>query len=94
MALIGFFGFAGFCFFGIPVVCCAGNSEPGVAVTEQAIATIVNRVCWIIFGSIIATRLSTLSDQVEENESQFSAFKGFNFNCTDEYSRVNEDFLR
>ena len=26
--LIGFFGFAGFCFFGIPIVCCAASDEP------------------------------------------------------------------
>ena len=33
-ALIGFFGFAGFCFFGIPIVCCVASDEPGVAVIE------------------------------------------------------------
>jgi len=32
--LIGFFGFAGFCFFGIPIVCCAASEEPGMAVVE------------------------------------------------------------
>ena len=95
MALIGFFGFAGFCFFGIPVVCCAGREEPGVAITEQAISTIVNRACWIIFGSIASVRLSTLKDQALENENQFAKFESeFNFECTDQYSRVDLDQLR
>ena len=33
-ALLGFFGFAGFCFFGIPVVCCMGNEDPSAAMGE------------------------------------------------------------
>ena len=34
LGLIGFFGFAGFCFFGIPIVFCAASDEPQVAVVE------------------------------------------------------------
>ena len=32
--LIGFFGFAGFCFFGVPIVCCIGAQDSGAAVGE------------------------------------------------------------
>ena len=33
-AIIGFFGFAGFAFFGLPIVCCVGQEDPSVALTE------------------------------------------------------------
>ena len=92
-ALTAFFGFAGFCFFGIPMVCCIGGDDPGPAAAELSIATIVNRLCWTVFSIPALVRLGQLKDITEANVAIVEDYYDFDSTCTDEYSQINTEAL-
>ena len=57
-------------------------------------STIVNRICWVIFGSIVVSRLSTLRAIADQNIALLDSYATFDWQCTDEDSRVNTTLLK
>ena len=75
------------------MVCCIAESDPGAAAVEMGIATLVNRLCWTLFGLLSLARLRKLKDITEANIATIEEYYGFDSSCTDQYSQINTDEL-
>ena len=90
---IGILGSIGFLTCGLLFICCISKDKPQVAFVQQYIATLVIKICWIIFAYRVSYRLQTLRESSLKNIEKQDAYRNFKFECTDIYTRVNTDLV-